>query len=112
MLDRVLDDRLEDQVRDPRAAQVGRDVERHPQPVLEARLLDLEVHLEELELAGERHELRRVGLEAAAEELLEARDRERRRVPVAEDERQDAVESVEEKVGVELRLESLRAARP
>src|SRR6266496_4272487 len=58
VLDRVLHERLQDQVGYARRKDLGRNVEGDLQPILEPRRLDLHVHLEELELAGERDELR------------------------------------------------------
>ena len=82
------------------------------QPVLEARLLDLEVDLQELELLARAvsDAPRRSGATGAGGPpgATIVRDG---RVAVAKDERQDAVQRVEEEVRVELHLQRLQARR-
>ena len=52
----ILDDRLEDERRNANRRQAGRHFDLDPQPLLEARALDVEIGLDDFELASERGE--------------------------------------------------------
>jgi hypothetical protein len=51
VLHRVFDQRLKEQRRQPNVAESRRDVHGHPQPMLEPRPFDVEIRLDDLELA-------------------------------------------------------------
>jgi hypothetical protein len=105
VLDRVLDERLQQQRRQRDVARVRRDVDRHAQPLLEARLLDVEVRGNQIDLVAQRRELRRRSPQDAAEharQLHQRVERARRRVL---DQIADRRERVEEKVRMELRAQ-------
>src|SRR5712671_69285 len=75
MFDCVLDQRLQNEVRDLRLQQFSRNVDTHLQAVAEPYLLNLQVLLEKLHFFEQRH-LRPVGvLDDASQKIAESRDR-------------------------------------
>src|SRR5690606_12446845 len=98
VLDGVLDERLEDQVRHERVERAGLDLLGHVERALEADALDVQVVAEEVELVAER-DLGGGGLvEGAAQERAQAGDDAADAGGIALDEGADGVERVEEEV--------------
>jgi len=85
-----------------------RDVHCDRQPVLQARLLDLEVGLEKGELLAQRHLLRLLVIERGAQEVAEPGDHSPSRLRFGRNERRDRVQCVEEEVRLQLHLERLQ----
>ena len=79
------------------------------EPVAEARALDLDVAIEQLELARERHAIDRAGIERFPEELTEAADHPLGRGGILVNELRDGVQGVEEEVRMELHPQQLKA---
>src|SRR5262249_13217957 len=102
VLDGVLDQRLQDEVRDELAKAAGVDVGLHAQALVEAGALDVEVRTRHLEFLGQRYELLLGSMEDVAEDLGEALDAGLRLVGVGVDQLGDRVEAVEEEVRVDL----------
>ena len=67
MLDRILDERLEDHGRDGEIHEFWRDLLDEQQPAREAIALDLEIALYSLKFFAKRNEFTRFGLRASAE---------------------------------------------
>ncbi len=105
VLDGVLGEGLEDQVRDERVEERRRHGLGDLQSVLEADALDVEVAPEEVELVAERDLLRGRVVEGAAEERAQPGDDAPNAAGIALDEGADGVERVEEEVRVELHPE-------
>ena len=105
--DGALRERQQDQVRHGRVEDLGGDGVADFEPVLQARLLDLEVEADVLELGLQRHEPGRVVVEREAEDVAELDDRPRGRAGLGADEGQDRRERVEEKRRMETELERL-----
>src|SRR4051812_18904515 len=70
--DRVLDERLQHEIRHERISRVGVDPEVDRQPILETDLLDLDVVREQLELLGERDLLLARAAERHAQQLTQS----------------------------------------
>src|SRR5205807_4057 len=104
---RVLDQRLEEQVRDERDARVRGDVELHRESVLESDALDLEIVAEDLELAREGNLLFGDAVERRAQQLAQLGNHSLGGRCVGMDERRDGVEGVEEEMWMQLKLETL-----
>ncbi len=100
--ERVLDERLEEQIRHACVARLGFDVDGDAQPVAEAEGHDLEVALQEVELRLERHFLRADVLERHAEQIAQRRDHRIGAADVLVHERRDRVQRVEEEVRLQL----------
>ena len=104
MLHRVLDDRLQQQRRDPKALQPGGNVESDAQALVEARALDVEVRLDEIHLAAKRRELG-LGSEHAAQQRRQPHQRVERAAWRRLNEIADRRERVEEEVRIDLRAQ-------
>ena len=65
VLDRIFDERLDEEARHQRLAGVGRAIDRDVEPLAEADALDLEIFLGQRQLVVERDELGRIGVERA-----------------------------------------------
>ena len=103
VLDRILDQRLEDERRHPGGAEVGGHVDPDVEALGEARFLDVEIELLELDLLGEGDVLARIEREARAEEGGEVDDhRLRFLVAPRHDQRGERVQGVEQEVRVDL----------
>src|SRR5581483_8122392 len=103
----VLDERLEDQGRhDARAGGVVHLVG-DAQPVAEARALDVEVGVDDLQLVRERDERAVLASEQVAEDLRQALDAALRTLGVDRDELRDRVQAVEEEMRVDLRAQGV-----
>ncbi len=107
VLDRVLDERLQDEVGHERVERLGLHVEAHDQAIGEARLLDLEVLRQEVELRLERDFLLADVLERQPQQVAQPHERAIGGLDVAVHQRRDGVQRVEEEVRVELLLERL-----
>ncbi len=105
MLDRVLHQRLQDQPRHFGVERLRVDVEAHRQPILEPRLLDLEIFLQELQLLLQRHAGRAGSIERDAQQIAQPADHPIGGVGVGVDERRDRVQRVEQEMRVQLGLE-------
>ena len=105
VLDRILDERLQNQPRHFGVERLGIDVEPDRQAILEARLLDLEVLLQELQLLLQRDARRARAVERQAEQIAQAADHAIGAVGIGVHERRDRVQRVEEKVRLQLGLE-------
>ena len=102
MLDRILDERLKNEMRNERGASARRDANGHRQPVLVTHPHDVEVALEKRQLFGKWDLMRPRRLERRAQEIRQLHDHAVRRCRIAVYERRDAVESIEKKVRPEL----------
>jgi hypothetical protein len=102
MLHGVLDQRLEDERRHERVEHVVVDLHVDREPILEAHLHDVDVEIEQRELASQRHLGLAAPLEAVAQQIAEPRDHATHAARVALDERRDGVQGVEQEVRVEL----------
>jgi hypothetical protein len=108
VVDRVLDDRLQTEVRDARAPHRRIDVVFDAQPVTKPHLLDGQVVLQQRELFGERHLLPPRPLDGAAQELAQRPDHARGIIAVAALHQDgDRRQCVEQEVRTELHLERL-----
>ena len=105
MLDRVLDERLQQEVGQQRIERLGLDVEPHDQSIGESRLLDLEVLREEIELRLQRAFVLAEVLERHAQQIAEAHQRAIGGVDVAVHQRRNGVQRVEQEVRLQLMLE-------
>ena len=114
MVDGVFDERLEHLVGHPDVERVGRHVHDHPEPVGEARLLDVQVAAQELELLLQRHFLDADRRQRHAEQVAQLRQHLVGGVGVAVDQRRDRVQRVEQEVRVELPFQhfELRLRQP
>ena len=115
MLDRVLDERLEQKRRHARRADARIDFHGDPDAIAEPRPLDVRVLLQDRELLVDRDELAGLRLQARAKEVGELKDHALGAPRIRVDVGQDGVESVEEEVRtqlsaqrVQLRLGELR----
>ncbi len=106
VLDRVLDQRLKKEARHLRGSgrRVRLDVD--PDAVAKPQALDIEVLVQEREVALERDELRRFGEQAGAQQVPQAHNHSPGPARLASDQRQERVQGVEEEVRLELRLQS------
>jgi hypothetical protein len=107
----ILDERLQDEVRNWHVQDRLLDVDVDLEPVAEPRLLDVEVAPDELELATERHERAIAGGEGLAQEVAEPGDHLVGRLGILVHQLGNGVERVEEKVRVELHLQELETRR-
>ena len=105
MLDRVLDERLQDQPRHFGVERLGIDLELDRQAILEARLLDLEVLLQELQLLLQRDAGRAGAIERQAQQIAQAADHAIGGVGIRVHERRDRVQRVEQEMRLQLGLE-------
>ncbi len=114
MAERVLHQRLEEEIRHPRVARFRVDVDRHAQPVAEAQAHDLHVALQEVELRLQRHFLRADVLEGHAQQVAQRGDHRIRAAHVLVHQRRDGVQGVEEEVRLELHAQhvELRLREP
>jgi hypothetical protein len=103
--DRVLDDGLEDEVRDFGVQGVFGNVHRDGEAVAETGLFDFEVALEEGDFVAERDDMFVGVVQGVAEEIAEFGDHAIGFFDVDVHEGADAVEGVEEEVRIELGLE-------
>ena len=107
MLDRVLDERLQDEVRHERVERLGLDVEADNQAVGEARLLDLDVLREEVQFRLQWDFLLADVLERQPQQIAQTHERPVGGLDVAVHQRRNGVQRVEQEVRVELLLERL-----
>src|SRR2546421_337905 len=103
----VLDERLKYQVRHAAVEDARVNFEARRQAVVEAHALDLQVAVQEFELASERNLLRRGGVEREAEEVAEPCDHLIGGFRIAVYERGGGVQGVEEEVRAQVHLEGL-----
>src|SRR5947207_11423376 len=106
---RVLDERLQQQRRDHRGCRAWIDAERDAQPIAEARFLNGDVMIEQLELLLECDERTALAVERLPEQLGKPRDHAIGLLGVLEDERRNRVKRVEEKVRLQLAHECIEA---
>src|ERR671939_594625 len=106
--DGVLDDGLQDEVRDAHVERFGVNLDARREAVLKTYPLDLQVTMQELHLLIQRDLLRAGVLQRQAQEVAEARDHRAGRLSVLVEQGRDGVERVEEEVRVELHLQSLK----
>ena len=104
VLDRILDQRLEDERRHPDVAQRRRHVDRTRRRCLEARALDIQVRLDEVDLPAERGELA-FGAQDAAQQRGEPHQRLQRPRRRRLDQVADGRQRVEEEVRIDLRAQ-------
>ena len=107
VLDRVLDERLQQQRRYQRVECLGLDVVADHQTVGEACAFDLEVLAEKVELGVERDFLFAEPLEREPQQVAEPHQRAIGGVDVAVHQRGDRVQRVEEKMRMQLLLQRL-----
>ena len=108
VLDGIFDERLQQKVGDERVQRLRLDVEYHCQTVAEARLFDLQILGEEVELLLERHFLHADALQRHAQQIAEPRDHGVRGIDVAMHQRRDGVERVEQEVRLHLPLQGVQ----
>src|SRR5262249_41674287 len=109
VLDRVLDERLQDHPRHFAVERVGFDRHADSETILEARLFDVEVLLQELGLFLQRHLRLAAAIERDAEQIAQPADHSVGGIRIAVHERGNGVQRVEQEVRVQLRLERLEA---
>ena len=109
MANRILDKRLQENVRHCRIERVGMDVELDPQALSKPRLLNLQVLFQEVEFLLQRNFLRPDALERQPEQVAELREHRIGRFSIAVHQRRDRMQRVEEEVRVQLALERLQA---
>ena len=109
---RVLHERLDDEQRHAGIGDVGREVDGDLEPIGEARALNLEVALDDLQLLAQRR-VTIAGVEHVAEQIAEARPIRRTTPAVSPGARQrgDAVQAVEEEVRLEVSAQCLQPRR-
>ena len=103
IFDRIFDQRLQQQRRQPRADRLGFDPEMRPQPVLEAHFLDFEVELQRLDFLRQRDLGGRLVGQRVAQEGRQPR--EHRIGPLGllqQHQRRDRIQRVEQEMRVEL----------
>src|SRR5688500_9803567 len=110
VLDGVFDEWLQQKVGDQRMQRIGLDVEYHRQTIAEARLFDLQVLREEIELLLQRHFLHADALQRHAQQIAQARDHRIGGFDVAMHQRRDRVERVEEEVRLHLPLQGMESS--
>ena len=110
VLDRVLDERLQQHARDHDVEGVGVDRFLDLQLGAEAHRLDVQVLVDRLELLPQRHEVL-LAAQQAAEQPRELHDQHPRRLRLRPDQRRDRGQRVEEEVRVDLAGERLDARR-
>ena len=104
--DGVLDERLQEQMRDARVEDGGIDVDRDAEPIAEARLLDRQIRLQDLDLLFDADFLR-VRPEAHSQQVAQSIDHDVGRLDVAPHQARDRVQRVEQEVRLELPLQRL-----
>ena len=107
MLDRVLDERLDEKRRQANRERLRRGVDLHLELRAKARLLEGQVALDVLELLGERDELAGTG-ERPAAVVRKGEDQLAGPVRVGADEAGDRVQAVEEEMRLDLGLQGLQ----
>ena len=107
VLDGVFDERLEHKVGHQRVERVRLHVEHNGQTIPEARLFDLQVLREEIELLLQRHFLHADVLQRHAQQVAQLRDHVVGGIDVAVHQRRDRVERVEQEVRLQLPLQRL-----
>ena len=110
MLDRVLDEGLDEERRQAHGERVGCRIDLDLELRPEARLLEREVALDVLELLGDRDELAGTG-ERPAAIVREGEDQLAGSVGIGADEARDRVQAVEEEMRLDLRLQRLQLRR-
>src|SRR5262245_16906210 len=103
VLQRILDERLKDEIRHERVARSIVDAQRDLEPSLKTNLHDVEVPLQQLQLSLERHLLFRRLLQRVTKELAQPSDHPANAFRIAIDEARDGVKRVEQEMRVELR---------
>ena len=107
VLDRVLDERLDEERRQAHRERLGRGVDLNLELRAKARLLERQVALDVLELLGERDELA-WACERPAAVVRKGEDQLAGPVWVGADEAGDRVQAVEEEMRLDLRLQGLQ----
>jgi hypothetical protein len=102
VLDRVLHQRLKEEVRDRDRHRVGLNADLDGQAIAEADPHDVDIALEQGELVGERHLFDLPAFEGEAQQVAEPRDHVVGRVDVAVHQRRDPVQRVEQEVRLQL----------
>src|SRR5262249_35852320 len=103
VLQRVLDERLKDEIRHEGVARSVVDAQRYLEPSLKANLHDVALPLEQLQFPLERPLLLRRWLQRVTQELAQPSDHPSNAFRIAIDETRDGVKRVEEEMRVELR---------
>ena len=106
VLDRVLDERLQDHARHDHVDGVGRNLLAHAQLRPEAHDLDVEVLVDRLELLPQRDEML-LAAQQTAQEAGQLVDQRSRRLWLRANQRRDRRERVEEEMRIDLALERL-----
>src|SRR5579864_1376199 len=110
MLDSVVDQRLQQKVRDLGIERLRSDVEAYLEPVLETYLLDLEVTIHKFNFAAEDRDLGARILQAHAEQITQARHHAIGGVNVGQHQRGNRMHRIEEKMGLQLALQGLESS--
>ena len=100
--DRVLDQRLQQQAWYLRLAQFAGHVDADREPRTKADPLDVDVHLDEFDLVGERGHRLPSGLERASQERAQSRNHSVRRIRIAVHQRGNGVQCIEQKMWLQL----------
>ena len=107
---RVLDQRLQDERRHERGADVGIDVPRHVQPIAKAYELDVDEASEVAQLVGERNLGRHLAVERRAKQIAESREHVDGGVVLSfPDETGDRIQRIEQEVRIELHAKRMDA---
>src|SRR5271165_3361036 len=105
--DGIFHQRLQYQIRHQRPQRMRLDVHLHLQPVLEARLLNVNVFLEERQLAAERHFVDTHGVQREAQQVRQLQSHVLGREAVVPGQGGDGIQGIEQKVRLELDLQYL-----
>jgi len=100
--DRVLDQRLQQQAWYLRLVQFAGHVDADREPRTKADPLDVDVHLDEFDLVGERGHRLPSGLERASQERAQSRNHSVRRIRIAVHQRGNGVQCIEQKMWLQL----------
>ena len=103
VLDRILNERLQDQAGHQRIRRTLVDVFLDDQAITEADLFDFEIQVQRMQLGPERDALHRIAVERVSQKIAQpAHSLVRGLVGAVEDERRDGVERVEQEMRVQL----------
>src|SRR5688572_11960733 len=108
MTNRVLDERLQNQVRHERQPRPGLDLELDRQPLTESRTLDVEVRVEARELLLERDLILTGTFQGEAQQRVQLSQHPLGRAGCLVRELRDRVHAVEQKMRLELQPEELQ----
>lgn len=104
---RVLDKRLQQQIRHGGVERLRVNVKLHGQPILKTNLFNFQILAEEFEFLPERHFLRSGAVERVTQQIAEPRQHPIRRLRIRQIEHRNRVQRVEEEMRIELHSQLL-----